>query len=254
MRRVRSAFLPLLALSLLLPGVSLGQDTPAPTVVLVHGAWGGGWDWKNVEDELRARGAEVYRATLTGLGERHHLASADVGLDTHITDVENLVTWERLDDVILVGHSYGGMVITGVAERIPDRIRHLVYVDAMVPFDGECVISIMNPGSCGSLDAVQGQVDGLLTPRWVQPDTPPPSDVPHPAKTFVDAIELAGTPGNGRPASYILTRDAPGQEDGFDRAADRARELGWPVTEVVASHNLQRDDPAWLADFIVAIR
>jgi pimeloyl-ACP methyl ester carboxylesterase len=250
--RVRFVWLLLLAAGLPLP-VAAQEPATAPTVVLVHGAWGGGWDWRTVEDELRAQGADVYRVTLTGLGARHHLASPDVGLDTHVADVVNVILWERLEDVILVGHSYGGMVITGVAEAVPQRLAHVVYVDAFVPFDGECVMSVGGRGECGSVEGVEGQVDGLLAPRWVEPGTPPPSDVPHPVRTFVDPLHLEGLPAHGRPASYILTRDAEGEPDGFDWAADRARELGWPVTEVIAGHNLQRDDPAWLADFIAGL-
>ena len=104
------------------PVPTAAQDPLARPVVIVHGAWGGGWDWKSVETELRARDRVVYRPTLTGLGERNHLASPDIGLATHVTDVVNLIVWEQLEDLILVGHSYGGMVITGVAEQVAERI------------------------------------------------------------------------------------------------------------------------------------
>ena len=99
------------------------------TYVLVPGFWLGGWAWRPVTDALRARGHEVYPVTLTGLGERAHLATPDVDLDTHITDVANLLRYEDLRDVVLVGHSYGGLVVTGVADQLPDRVRQLVYVD-----------------------------------------------------------------------------------------------------------------------------
>src|SRR6056297_1891966 len=114
---------------------------PAPTVVIVHGAWGGGWDWKEAAGELESLGYRVYRPTLTGLGERRHLLSPDIDLTTHITDVVNVLRFEQLEDVILVGHSYGGMVITGVAEEVPERLEQLVYFDAFLPFDGECVLA-----------------------------------------------------------------------------------------------------------------
>lgn len=233
------------------------EATVTPTVVLVHGAWGGGWDWKPVETELRARGYDVYRAHLTGQGERHHLASSQVGLDTHISDVANLMIWERLEDVILVGHSYGGMVITGVAERVPERIGRLVYLDAFLPYDGECLVGMTGGGlgtGCGDLEAVRGQVDGLLPPGWVQPGTPPPHDVPHPARTLVDPVELAGEPGHGRPATYILTRNAPDAPDDFDSQADRARALGWPVLVMIADHNPQRTHVGELVDLILTVR
>src|ERR1041384_4375483 len=103
------------------------------TYVIVHGAWGGGWDWLAIDSMLTARGHKVVRVTLTGLGERHHLASPNIGLDTHIDDVVNAILWDNLHDVVLLGHSYGGMVITGVADRIPDRIKRVVYLDALLP-------------------------------------------------------------------------------------------------------------------------
>jgi pimeloyl-ACP methyl ester carboxylesterase len=112
------------------------------TYVIVHGAWGGGWDWKHVADLLTADGNTVYRPTLTGLGEHSNLAGTNIDLDTHIQDIVNVILWENLHDVVLVGHSYGGMVITGVADRVPDRIKHVVYLDALLPENGECVDAI----------------------------------------------------------------------------------------------------------------
>jgi pimeloyl-ACP methyl ester carboxylesterase len=99
------------------------------TYVLVPGFWVGGWVWNEVTGMLRARGHDVHPVTLTGLGEREHLATPDVDLDTHITDVENLLRYEDLHDVVLVGHSYGGLVVTAVADRMPERVKQLVYVD-----------------------------------------------------------------------------------------------------------------------------
>lgn len=254
---MRVLALAVVAIPTLIPAPAAAQPLPGEaTVVLVHGAWGGGWDWRPVERELRARGHEVFRATLTGHGERVHLASPDVGLATHVADVANLIAWERLEEVVLVGHSYGGMIITGVAEAVPERIGRLVYLDAMLPFDGECATGIMNglDEDCGHAEAVEGQVDGLLPPRWVPPDAPVPHDVPHSVLTFVDRIDLAGAPGNGLPASYIITRETPGQPDGFDAFAARARELGWPVLEMIADHNPQRTKIAELVDLILTVR
>ena len=112
------------------------------TYVLVHGAWGGSWCWKRVRKALQALGHEVFTPTLTGVGERSHLLSPQVNLDTHIDDVVNLIQWEELSDVVLCGHSYGGCVISGVAERIPDRIGALVYLDAFVLKNGQCLRSV----------------------------------------------------------------------------------------------------------------
>ena len=115
------------------------------TFVLVHGAWGGGWAWKRVAPLLRAHGHEVFTPTLTGLGERLHLANPDVNLDTHIQDIVNLLVYEDIEDAQLVGWSYGGMVITGVLDRVPDRLAHVVYLDADVPRDGESDFDVSGP-------------------------------------------------------------------------------------------------------------
>src|SRR5882762_11844283 len=138
----------LLILFLMSLGVAHAQPqkiaaSAKPTIVIVHGAWGGSWAFRKVEALLREKGFNVYRPQLTGLGERVHLSRPDIGLSTHIDDVVNTILFEDLHDIILVGHSYGGMVITGVADRVPDRIRRLVYVDAFVPNDGESVMSIV---------------------------------------------------------------------------------------------------------------
>ena len=107
------------------------------TFVLVHGAWGGGWVWKKIVPLLRAAGHDVHATTATGLGDRVHLAGPAVNLDTHISDVVSVLGFEDLTEVTLVGWSYGGMIITGVAERVPERLARLVYLDALVPADGQ---------------------------------------------------------------------------------------------------------------------
>ena len=113
------------------------------TFVLVHGAWHGGWCWSRVARRLRAAGHEVHTPTLTGLGDRSHLMSRSVNLQTHVQDVANLLHWEELNDIVLCGHSYGGMVITGVANRLAKRIKSLVYLDAFVPENGQAVLDFM---------------------------------------------------------------------------------------------------------------
>jgi pimeloyl-ACP methyl ester carboxylesterase len=135
-----------------------------PTIVIVHGAWGGSWAFRRVEALLREKGFNVYRPQLTGLGERVHLSRPDIGLSTHIDDVVNTILFEDLHDIILLGHSYGGMVISGVADRVPDRIRRLVYVDAFVPIDGESVMSLV--GTRG--DWLKPMIKGdYIVPPWV---------------------------------------------------------------------------------------
>jgi pimeloyl-ACP methyl ester carboxylesterase len=113
------------------------------TFVLVHGGWHGGWCWKRVTPLLRAAGHEVYTPTLTGFGERVHLARPEIGLETHIQDVLGVLEYEDLADVVLVGHSFGGMVITSVADRRPERIAHVVYLDAQIPQDGQSALDVL---------------------------------------------------------------------------------------------------------------
>jgi pimeloyl-ACP methyl ester carboxylesterase len=226
-----------------------GPAAPAkPVMLIVHGAWGGAWQFSKVDPLLREKGFDVRRPTLTGLGERAHLGSKDIGLETHIQDVVNVILFERLENIILVGHSYGGMVITGVADRLPDRIRKLVYLDAMVPNDGESAAQVM--GSTEWIDKMTK--DGMIVPAWVQPGKPHPFDVPHPAKTFTDALTLKNPAREKIPAVYILTVD-PGkkpEEDGFWKSAERARARGWTVTIMEADHNPQWRKPVETAELL----
>jgi pimeloyl-ACP methyl ester carboxylesterase len=113
--------------------------------VLVHGAWIGGWCWRPNAQALRKAGHEVFTPTLTGLGERSHLMSPSINLDTHIADIVNVIKHEELSDVVLVGHSYGGMVVTGVADTLADKIRSLVYLDAFVPESGQALVDLAPP-------------------------------------------------------------------------------------------------------------
>jgi pimeloyl-ACP methyl ester carboxylesterase len=133
--------------------------------VLVHGGAHGGWCWHHVAKRLRAAGHAVFTPTLTGLGERRHLLSADTDLETHITDVLNMMLFEDLSDVILVGHSYGGMVITGVADRARARIQQLVFLDAAIPRDGEALID-WSPGLKDLARAEGRIVDGVELVLW----------------------------------------------------------------------------------------
>ena len=141
------------------------------TFVLVHPAWFGGWCWKKVTPILRGRGHEVFTPTLTGLGERAHLANREVGLGTHIEDVANVLKFEDIRDAILVGNSSGGMVIAGVADRIPERIAHVVYLDAFVPEDGQSLFDIVpSERSQPMRELVQKEGDGWLVPRFASPE------------------------------------------------------------------------------------
>jgi pimeloyl-ACP methyl ester carboxylesterase len=229
-------------------------DTPSkPTIVIVHGAWGGAWAFKRVEAMLREKGFQVYRPQLTGQGDRVHLARPDIGLNTHIEDVVNTILYEDLHDIILVGHSYGGMVITGVADRVPDRIKRLVYLDAMVPNDGESVSVIFRGGG----DFIKQMTKGdYIVPSWVKPDQPPPHDVPQSLKTFTDPIVLKNDAAKKLPATYILTveKDKQAKDDDFFSQSQRAKERGWTILQLTSDHNPQWSAPEALVEMLAGIR
>ena len=213
------------------------------TYVIVHGAWGGGWDWKQVDSALTSSASKVYRPTLTGLGERVHLLTPAVDLSTHITDIVNVIRFENLHDVVLVGHSYGGMVITGVADRIPDRIRRLVYVDAVVPEDGE---SLMTAAGGALLDSAgRAWIDSAkdaIVPGWVKVGANPPTDVPHPKRSFTEPVKLQNPAARRIPGTYILTVEAGKAEgdDGFAAFAQRAKSRGWTYHVLQGDHTPER--------------
>lgn len=237
--------LSLVAGTLALAAPLAAREGAPQTFLIVHGAWGGAWQFAKVDPLLRERGYDVRRVTLTGLGERVHLASPDIGLQTHIDDVVNVILFENLRDIVLLGHSYGGMVISGVAQRVPDRIARLVYLDAILPNDGESLVTARGERP-GSLDLAKMTRDGFLIPFWVRPDKPHPFDVPHPLKTFTDPVALKNPAAEKIPALYILTVD-PGkkpEEDDFWPFAERARARGWPVVEMAGDHNPQWRQPA----------
>jgi pimeloyl-ACP methyl ester carboxylesterase len=227
--------------------------TAKPTIVIVHGAWGGSWAFRKVEALLREKGFNVYRPQLTGLGERVHLSRPDIGLSTHIDDVVNMILFEDLHDIILVGHSYGGMVITGVADRLPDRIRRLVYLDAFLPNDGESAMSLTT--SRGA-DWLKPMIKGdFIVPPWVKPDQPPPHDVPQPLKTFTDPISLKNKASDKLAATYLLTVEAGKEpkDDDFWPQAQRAKARGWPVLQLTADHNAQWSAPEALVEMLAGI-
>jgi pimeloyl-ACP methyl ester carboxylesterase len=229
-------------------------ETPSkPTIVIVHGAWGGAWAFKKIEASLRDKGFQVYRPQLTGQGDRVHLARPDIGLNTHIEDVVNVILYENLRDIILVGHSYGGMVISGVADRVPDRIKRLVYLDAMVPNDGDSVSSMMRGGG----DFIKQMIKGdYIVPPWVKPDQPPPHDVPQSLKTFTDAIVLKNDAARKLPATYILPveKGKEPKDDDFFVQSQRAKERGWTMLQLTSDHNPQWSAPDALVELLAGTR
>jgi pimeloyl-ACP methyl ester carboxylesterase len=221
-----------------------------PTIVIVHGAWGGSWAFRNVDRMLRQKGFDVYRPSLTGQGERVHLASPDIGLRTHIDDVVNAIIFEDLHDVVLVGHSYGGMVISGVADRIPERIHRLIYLDAFVPDDKESVMKILGPRADWAENMVK---NGFMVPPWIDKQ-PWPYDVPQSLKTFTEPISLINPATKKIPVTYILTVEEgkKAEDDDFASAAERAKKRGWRVLQMEADHNPQFSAPQELADMLSA--
>lgn len=222
-------------------------------IVFVHGTWAGGWQFKKVQPLLEARGYEVWRPTLTGIGERAHLARPDIGLETHIEDVVNFLRFERLSNVILVGHSYGGMVVAGVVDRVPERVRHVVYLDALVPSDGDSVLSIVGSQAGKQLEKLVK--DGFIIPPWVRGDTPYPHDMPHPFKTYTDTITLRNPVAKEVPATYILTveKGKTAERDDFFLQSQRARKRGWAVLHLEADHNPQQSAVDATAELIASV-
>ena len=236
----------LITLLLAVSTVVSAQEKHQTTFVIIHGAWGGSWAFKEIDSLMTANGNLVYRPSLTGQGERMHLASTNVDLTTHINDVVNVILFENLKDIVLVGHSYGGMVITGVADRVPERIKKLIYLDAFLPNDGESVFTA-NPQ--GSSRTKSMEKDGMIVPSWVKADQPPPRDVPQSVKTFNQPIELKNPKAREITGVYILTVDEgkKPQEDTFSIFAERAKQRKWKYIEMIADHNPQWSKPEELA-------
>ena len=225
------------------------------TILIIHGAWSAGWAWKKMRPLLRERGHEVFTPTCTGLGERAHLSHAGISLDTHIDDMLAVLEYEDLHDVVLVGHSYGGMVATGVADRAAARLSQLVYLDAFVPRDGQSLFDLLPAAARErSLAAAQREGQGWLLPANPLPPDTDAADVAwalarrrmQPIKAFSTPVRLGGA-ADAVPRSYIYcTRSAPG--DVFRPFAEAARErAGWRYHELDASHNPHITMPQTLA-------
>jgi pimeloyl-ACP methyl ester carboxylesterase len=216
------------------------------TFVIVHGAWSGPHAWRWVRPLLRAAGHEVVTPSLTGLGERAHLATPTTDLATHVTDVAATLHFEDLRDVVLVGHSYGGMVITGVADRAPDRIAHLVYLDADVPQDGESEMDLVpSDERAGYEEAARSRGDGWRVPPPFPDPLPPglPPEVvwavermvPMPLSTMTQPLRLSG-PAPDLPRTYVLCTEGKDGEP-VPPFLDRLRaDPSWRFVELAAGH------------------
>jgi len=222
------------------------------TYVLVHGAFAGGWIWRAVRSYLRSAGHEVQTPTLTGLGERVHLFSESVDLETHICDIVNVLVYEDLHHVILVGASYGGMVITGVADRVSERLAHLYYVDAFIPRDGESMLDLCPEDYRTSLLA-RVPPGGLVVPAGDQPVPEVGARLTgHPVKTLTQPFRPRNTRRPAIPQTFLRCTDP--LHPGLAISAARARsEDGWHYCELATKHSAYVYAPRELADLLLAV-
>lgn len=225
------------------------------TFVLVHGATAGGWYWNQVAPRLREGGHAVFTPTLTGLGERSHLASPEVGLDTHVRDIANVLEYEDLRDVILVGKSYAGMVTTGVASATPDRLAHLVYLEAVVPQHGQSFADVLaSVLGRERVDATLAQMrsagDGWRVPLQNPTD---PRLTPHPLKTYLDPVVADDPRAAALPRTYIYcTQKEPGLAAAFTaHGAQVARQAGWRYHELPTAHEPEQTAPEALTALLL---
>jgi pimeloyl-ACP methyl ester carboxylesterase len=243
----------LAALMLTLLGASSAHAAiPAEkqTFVLVHGATAGGWEWKSTGKFLDDDGHTVYRATLTGLGERMHLNSTNVDLQTHINDVVNLILFEDLHDIVLTGHSYGGMVITGVMDRVPERIKHVVFLDAAVPDDGMSLWNLF--GGDGPRDPSRF-VDGFMQVPWVKADAKPPHNVKQSINCFNQPVSYKNPAAKALNVTYVafVPKDKSAEERAkTDKSWQRAVSRGWTIRTFTGGHVAQQEDPRGVATLI----
>ena len=219
--------------------------------LFVHGAWGGGWEYAKVDSILTAKGDRVYHPTLTGLGERVHLANKDINLSTHIDDIVNVIRFENLDNIVLIGHSYGGMVISGVAQKIPDRINQLIYLDAFVPRDGESVQSINGDEVWNGMIAPKIE-DGFVLYPFGPTKTNPPTDVPQPLKTFTETISIDSQLTENIPTDFVLMKE-DGKASFEEWGSSRAKVNGWTVYEMEGGHYSMREQPDKLVEILEII-
>jgi pimeloyl-ACP methyl ester carboxylesterase len=226
------------------------------TFVLIHGAWHGGWCWRFVRPLLK--GHDVFAPSLTGLGERKHLARPDVDLDVHIADVVSILEMEDLREVILVGHSYGGMVVTGAADRAPERIRRIVYLDAFVPENGKCALDYVVPERAARMRE-EGERVGSITPPplslWgitsqEDIDFVKPREVRHPYRTMSQKIVLKNEAALARLGKTFIYCSSPATGS-FDQFAARYRnDPKWQFHELKTGHDAMILMPERVAEIL----
>ena len=234
------------------------------TYVLVHGAWHGGWCWSEVKEALRGMGHRVSTPTQTGVGERKHLLSKNITLDTFTADIINHIEAEELNDVILVGHSFAGTSITGVTDIIPSRVWHLVYLDSIILENGQSPFSVLPPDVVAvrrKLVAEQGQGVFIPPPPPTSsgiPENHPSADwvkrhlTPHPVSTFDSPMRIDNPVGNGRPCTYIkCTTPIYGPLEETRRGVKKQE--NWKWQEIATGHDAMVTAPAELARMLATI-
>lgn len=227
---------------------------------MLHGGWGGGWEWAEVARFVRAAGHDAYTPTLTGMGERSHLCHPDIDLQTYVQDITNLIAYEDLHDVVLTGQSYSGIVITGVANAIPERIRQVIYVDAFVPEDGQCIFDLVGAGWADAFRrGAEEHGDGWRVPPPPFVDEPPVGPWAkgrygaQPIKTLTQPVEFSNPLALKLPRTFISCTDKP-EGDVFEPYASRARESAdWGYREIPAIHDAHATRPRDLANLILDI-
>jgi pimeloyl-ACP methyl ester carboxylesterase len=226
------------------------------TFVLVHGAWHGAWCWRRVARLLTGGGHDVFTPTLTGVAERSHLLSPGIDLDMQILDVVNVMKWQELRDVALVGHSYGGMVISGVAEKMETAIASFVMLDAFLPENGQSLVDLQPPPARDALLAAERGGASVMPPRpaamfnvnqtdraWVDAQC-----TPHPIKCFTQTLALTGARERIAKKAYIRAASYPSVP--FDHGLATARAKGWRTYEVACGHDVMLDMPERLAEIL----
>jgi pimeloyl-ACP methyl ester carboxylesterase len=230
------------------------------TFVLVHGAWHGGWCWRRVSDLLEKRGHKVFTPTLTGLGERSHLLREGIDVSTHVTDIVNVLKWERLSGVVLCGHSYGGLVVSGVAEQALEKIASIVFLDAFVPDNGDAMDNLTAPAVREALQAATARGDLGVPPRnaaaflvndkdqtWIDAMC-----VPQPIGTMTEKMALSGARERIGKKAYIRASAYP--NPGFDKAYARVKaDRSWRTYEVPCGHDVMVDMPERLAEILLEV-
>jgi pimeloyl-ACP methyl ester carboxylesterase len=247
------------AAALAAAGASTVSGQPARrTFVLVHGAWHGGWCWRRVSDLLEQKGNKVFSPTMTGLGERAHLLTRDVNLTTHITDIVNVMEWENLSDVVLVAHSYGGIIASGVAERVHDRISSIVFLDAFMPENGETLLEKSSPAF---VDAIKSAIEkgdaGIKAPpaaafgveekdrMWVDSKT-----TPHPVGTYTE--KAVYTDGRDKISTKTFIRAKGYKSAAFDANLAKVKAAGWKTHELEVGHDAMVIIPEQLTGILLS--